>query len=74
MIAIYFLWGYERDIANCAGDNTRCTSDVRLYLVSEKTEMAVHDLFKWFKENYMEANPDKYYLLLVTPYVLITSP
>ena len=48
-------------------------SDVRLYLVLGKIGTATHYLFKYFKENQMETNPDKYHLLLVPPYVLMTS-
>ena len=33
-------------------------------MVLEKLERSTHDIFRWFKENYMKANPDKCHLLV----------
>ena len=35
-------------------------------MVLEKLESSTHDLFRWFKENHMKANPDKFHLLVTT--------
>ena len=61
-----FLWDYKCDIASYADDNTPYTSDISLNLVLEKLESSTHDLFRWFKENYMKANLDKCHLLVTT--------
>ena len=61
-----FLWDYKCDIASYADDNTPYTSDISLNLVLEKLESSTHDLFRWFKENHMKANPDKCHLLVTT--------
>ena len=61
-----FFWDYKCDIASYADDNTPCTSDISLNLVLEKLESSTHDLFQWFKENHMKANPDKCHLLVTT--------
>ena len=61
-----FLWDYKCDIASYADDNTPYTSDISLNLVLEKLESSTHDLFRWFKENRMKANPDKCNLLVTT--------
>ena len=61
-----FLWGYKCDIASYADDNILYTSDISLNLVLEKVESSTHDLFRWFKENHMKANPDKCHLLVTT--------
>ena len=58
------MWDYERDIASYADDNIRYTSDISLNLVLEKLESSTHDLFRWFKENHIKSNPDKYHLLV----------
>ena len=59
-----FFWDYKCDIASYADGNTPYTSDISLNLVSEKLESSTHDLFRWFKENHMKANPDKCHLFL----------
>ena len=61
-----FLWDYKCDTPNCADDNTPYTSDISLNLVLENLESSTHDLFRWFKENHMKANPDKCHLLVTT--------
>ena len=53
-------------MASYADDNTPYTSDISSNLVLEKLESSTHDLFRWFKENHMKANPDKWYLLVTT--------
>ena len=57
---------YRCKIASYADDNTPYTSDIILNLVLEKLEISTHDLFQWFKESHMKANPDKRHLLLTT--------
>ena len=32
----------------------------------EKLESSIHDLFRWFKENHMKADPDRSHLLVTT--------
>ena len=61
-----FLWDCKCHIASYADDNTPYTSDISLNLVLEKLESSTHDLFRWFKENHMKANPDKCHLLVTT--------
>ena len=61
-----FLWDYKFDIVNFADDNNPYTSDISLKFVLEKFKSSTHDLFGWFKENHMEANSEKYKLLVIT--------
>ena len=60
------MWDYKCDIASYTDDNTPYTSDISLNLVLEKLESSTHDLFRWFKENHIKANPDKFHLLVTT--------
>ena len=60
------MWDYKCNIASYADDNTPYTSDINLNLILEKLESSTHDLFRWFKENLMKANPDKCHLLVTT--------
>ena len=60
------FWDYKCDIASYADNNTPYTSDISLNLILEKLESSTHHLFRWFKENHMKANPDKYNLLVTT--------
>ena len=60
------MWEYKWDIASYVGDRTPYTSNIRLNLVLEKLESSTHDLFRWYKENHMKANPDKCHLLVTT--------
>ena len=59
-----FLWDNKCVITSYADDNTPYTSDISLNLVLGKLESSTHDLFRWFKENLMKANPDKCHLLV----------
>ena len=61
-----FLWDYKFDIVNFADDNNPYTSDISLKFVLEKFKSSTHDFFGWFKENHMEANSEKYKLLVIT--------
>ena len=61
-----FFWDYKCNIASYADDNTPHTSDISLNLIIEKLESSTHDLFRWFKENHMKANPNKCHLLVTT--------
>ena len=60
------MWVYKCNIASYTDDNTPHTSDTSLNLVLEKLESSTHDIFCWFKENPMKANPDKSHLLVTT--------
>ena len=60
------FWDSKCDIASYADNNTPYTSDISLNLILEKLESSTHHLFRWFKENHMKANPDKYNLLVTT--------
>ena len=57
------MWGYKCDIASYADDNTPYTSGISETL---SYKSSTHDLFRWVKENYMKANPDKCHLLVTT--------
>ena len=61
-----FFWDYKCDIVSYPDDNTPYTSERSLNLVLEKLESSTHDLFRWFKENHMKANPEKCHLLVTT--------
>ena len=61
-----FLLDYKCDIASYADDNTPHTSCVSLNMVLGQLESSTHDLFRWFKENHVKANPDKCHLLVTT--------
>ena len=60
------MWDYKCEIASYADDNIPYTSGISLNLVLEKLESSTHDLFRWFKENHMKANPDKCHRLVAT--------
>ena len=54
------------DIASYADDNTPYCSSFSLEKVIKKLEACTNNLFKWFHENHMKANTDKYHLLVTT--------
>ena len=56
----------DRDIASYADDNTPYCSSFSLEKVIKKLEACTNNLFKWFHENHMKANADKYHLLVTT--------
>ena len=52
------------DFASYADDNTPCTTDESAKNVIDKLEIEAKNLFKWFSNNQMKANPDKCHLLI----------
>ena len=54
------------DIASYADDNTPYCSSFSLEKVIKKLEACTNNLFKWFHENHVKANADKYHLLVTT--------
>ena len=51
-------------IANYADDNTPYSTGNRIHNIISDLEQASDILSKWFIDNYLKANPDKYHLLL----------
>ena len=51
-------------MANYADDNTPFSTGPEINNVLEKQENVAETLVKWFKDNKMKANPDKYHLLV----------
>ena len=66
LVISLFLLDYKYKIATYVDDYTSYTSSISLNLVSKTLESSTHDLFRWFKENYMKANPDECHLLVTT--------
>ena len=54
------------DIANYAGDTASYAYDVELDKVVESLEKNIDQLFHWFLDNFLKANPDKCHLLINT--------
>ena len=52
------------DIANYADDNTPYSANNNIADVLSNLKLQSNILNKWFKDNYMKANPGKYHLLL----------
>ena len=52
------------DFASYADDNTAYTTDENAKKVIDKYEIVAKSLFKWFSNNQMKANPNKYHLLI----------
>ena len=51
-------------IANCADDNTPYSTRNGIHNVMSDLEQASDILSKWFIDNCLKANPDKYHVLL----------
>ena len=66
LVISLFLLDYKCKRATYVDDYTPYTSSISLNLVSKMLESSTHDLFRWFKENYMKANPDECHLLVTT--------
>ena len=54
----------DTDIASYADDNTPYVSAVNIDGVIKSLEEALESLFKWFNDNSMKINAEKYHLLL----------
>ena len=59
-----FLFVKDVDIASYADDNTPFSTGLKVQNALTKLENAAETLLKWFKDNQMKANPDKYHLLV----------
>ena len=61
-----FFDDIDIDIANYAGDTASYAYDVELDKVVESLEKNIDQLFHWFLDNFLKANPDKCHLLINT--------
>ena len=59
-----FLFLPNFDIANYADDNTPYSANSNIVDIFSNLKLQSNILNKWFKDDYMEANPEKYHLLL----------
>lgn len=48
------------DIYNYADDNTICCDGESYEVAYHKLTVVIKDMMKWFKENYLQANPTKF--------------
>ena len=58
-----FLFVPDIGIANYAGDNTPHATDKHLETVLKDLEQGSDTLLKWFTDNLLKANPEKYHLI-----------
>ena len=61
-----FMFITDFDIASYADDNTPYATEKDLKDVFSNLEKSSDILLKWFKENFLKANPDKFHILLST--------
>ena len=61
-----FLFVSDIGIANYADDNTPHATDKHLETVLKDLEQVSDTLLKWFTDNLLKANPEKYHLLVST--------
>ena len=61
-----FLFVSDIGIANYADDNTPHATDKHLETVLKDLEQGSDTLLKWFTDNLLKANPEKYYALVST--------
>ena len=61
-----FLFGPDIGIANYADDNTPHATDKYLETVLKDLEKGSDTLLKWFTDNLLKGNPEKYHLLVST--------
>ena len=54
----------KNGIANYADDNTPYSTGTGIHNITSDLEQASDILSKWFQDNYLKANPDKYHVLL----------
>ena len=59
-----FMFLPKNGIANYADDNTPYSTGTGIHNVISDLEQASDILSKWFQDNYLKANPDKYHILL----------
>ena len=52
------------DITNYADDKTPCSKGKGIHNIISDLEQVSEILSKWFIDNYLKANPDKYHVLL----------
>ena len=65
-LADLFLIHSDIDISNIADDNTPYLSHKTVEDVVESLERASVSLFRWFENNLLKANADKYHFLVST--------
>ena len=61
-----FLFVPDIDIVNYADDNTPHTTNKHLEIVLTDLKQGSDILLKWFTDNLLKANPEKYHLLVST--------
>ena len=61
-----FFFVPDIDIANYANDNTLHITKRHLQTVLTDLKEESHILLKWFTDNFLKANPEKYHLLIST--------
>ena len=54
----------KNNIANYTDDNTPYSTGTGIHNITSDLEQASGILSKWFQDNYLKANPDKYHVLL----------
>ena len=59
-----FMFLPKNGIANYADDNTPYSTGTGIHNIISDLEQASDILSKWFQDNYLKANPDKYHVLL----------
>ena len=59
-----FLILHNISVANYADDNTPYCTGLEISNVLIKLENAVEKLLKWFRDNRINVNPDKYHLVI----------
>ena len=60
-----FLFIESTDICNFADDNTLYTSDKNLETIINKLNIDILNLEKWFQQNSLVANPEKFQLMFI---------
>ena len=63
-VSLIFLILNDIDFANYADDNTLYKACDNVDVVAETWRMSAVKLFKWFKDNQMKDNTDRFYLIL----------
>ena len=63
-ICDFFMFLPKDGIANYTDDDTPYSTGSRIHNIISDLEQASDILSKWFLDNYLKANPDKYYVLL----------
>ena len=61
-----FLFVLDNDIANYADDNTPHATNKHLKTVLKDLEQGSGTLLKWFTDNLLKGNPEKFHLLVST--------